>query len=80
MATVDSATTPVGLREQLLLVQSIWRVARRYPKAAVWLGGAAAVAYLLVRRTKRFRGLVDAQREGVTPLTKRMYKRSPRLS
>lgn len=53
MATIDLATTPVSLIRQISLIRSVWRIARRYPKATVWIGGVAAIAYVLLRQTVR---------------------------
>jgi hypothetical protein len=53
MATVDPATGPIGRGGEISLVLSVWRFARRYPRVTVWVGGAAAVAYLLLRRSVR---------------------------
>jgi hypothetical protein len=53
MATVVPATAPTSRGEEISLVLSVWRFARRYPRTAVWIGGAAAIAYFLFRRSVR---------------------------
>jgi hypothetical protein len=52
-AAVDSATAAMRLGQEITVLKSVWRLARRYPKTTVWVGGAAAIAYVLLRRTSR---------------------------